>query len=205
MAIQIIRDVNVDVVKRGAARTVYAKQNDVNSRFLNVRIQEDGNNIVVTPNLTVMLNALRPDNTPNMFACTVNADGTVRAPLAKWILELEGTVECDISIVSEDPTVAKLTTMKFNIHVESAVVCDEAVPETEDYGLVVNLLKRVSDLEKSIGAGSSNINMTRFDEEGVIVETFADGTEKTTTMEFDNNGNPIKITDSDGNVTVLTW
>lgn len=40
---------------------------------------------------------------------------------------------------------------------------------------------------------------------GTIVETYADGTSKTTTIEFDADGNPIKITDSDGNVTVLTW
>lgn len=40
---------------------------------------------------------------------------------------------------------------------------------------------------------------------GTIVETYADGTSKTTTIEFDADGNPIKITDGDGNVTVLTW
>lgn len=42
-------------------------------------------------------------------------------------------------------------------------------------------------------------------ESGTIVETYADGTTKTTTVEFDDDGNPIKITDGDGNVTELTW
>lgn len=48
------------------------------------------------------------------------------------------------------------------------------------------------------------IDLSAFDTEGKIVETYDDKT-KTTTMEFDESGNPVKITDGDGNVTVLTW
>lgn len=50
-----------------------------------------------------------------------------------------------------------------------------------------------------------SIDLSGLDTSGTIVETYADGTTKTTTMEFDENGNPIKITDGDGNVTTLTW
>lgn len=50
-----------------------------------------------------------------------------------------------------------------------------------------------------------SIDMTAFESAGQIVETFADGSTKTTTMEFDEAGNPVKITDGDGNVTTLTW
>lgn len=50
-----------------------------------------------------------------------------------------------------------------------------------------------------------SIDLSRFDTNGTIVETYADGTVKISTMEFDENGNPIKITDGDGNVTTLTW
>lgn len=51
----------------------------------------------------------------------------------------------------------------------------------------------------------SSINMSGFEREGRIVETFADGSTATTVMEFDSNGKPTKITDGNGNVTVLTW
>lgn len=54
-------------------------------------------------------------------------------------------------------------------------------------------------------AGAPAIDLSAFETEGVIVETLANGTTKTTTFEFDENGNPVKITDGDGNVTVLTW
>lgn len=52
---------------------------------------------------------------------------------------------------------------------------------------------------------ATSINLSGLDTTGQIVETFADGSTKTTTLEFDADGNPIKITDGDGNVTVLTW
>ena len=51
----------------------------------------------------------------------------------------------------------------------------------------------------------TSINLSAFDTDGTIVESYADGTTKTTTMEFDDDGNPVKITDGDGNETVLTW
>lgn len=52
---------------------------------------------------------------------------------------------------------------------------------------------------------ASGIDLSAFDTEGKIVETFQNGRTKTTTLEFDANGNPVKITDSDGNVTTLQW
>lgn len=51
----------------------------------------------------------------------------------------------------------------------------------------------------------ASIDMSAFDSEGKIVETFENGTSKTSVIEFDEGGNPVKITDGDGNVTVLAW
>lgn len=50
----------------------------------------------------------------------------------------------------------------------------------------------------------NSIDMTAFETDGIIKEYYGD-TEKITTMEFDADGNPVKITDGDGRVTVLTW
>lgn len=147
MAIQIIRDVSADVIKRGATRSLSAKQNDLNSRFLHVQIQEDGQDITVDPSLTVILNVKRSDKATNMFYGTVNDDGTVQVPLTPWMLELAGTLECDISIVSEDPTAAKLTTMQFNIYVEASAVSDENIVDTEEYSILVDLLERTAAAE----------------------------------------------------------
>lgn len=52
---------------------------------------------------------------------------------------------------------------------------------------------------------STAIDLSKFDSDGEIVETLSDGTTRTTTITFDSSGNPIKITDSNGNETVLIW
>lgn len=56
---------------------------------------------------------------------------------------------------------------------------------------------------------ATGIDLSKFDSEGQIVETMADGSKVTTTLEFDTDGNPIKITvkDAAGNetVTTLAW
>ena len=62
----------------------------------------------------------------------------------------------------------------------------------------------------SSGGGDSEtppvrVDLTRLDSDGVIEESYADGSVKTTTLEYDTTGNPVKITDGDGNVTELVW
>ena len=52
---------------------------------------------------------------------------------------------------------------------------------------------------------ATDIDMSQFETNGKIIETYADGSTKTTTIEFDESGLPIKITDGNGNVTTLTW
>lgn len=52
---------------------------------------------------------------------------------------------------------------------------------------------------------ATSIDLSGLDTTGQIVETYADGSTKTTSLEFDADGNPIKITDGDGNVTELIW
>jgi hypothetical protein len=47
--------------------------------------------------------------------------------------------------------------------------------------------------------------LTEFDSAGKIVETVADGSTRATFLQFDADGNPVKITDSKGNVTSLKW
>ncbi len=130
MAIQIIREVIADVVKRGATKVIYAKQHDFNSRFLNIRIQVDGVDFNVAQTSTATLNVSRPDKATQRFNGSVNPNGTITIPMNSWMLDLAGTLQCDVSIIDSDPEEAKLTTMKFSIRVEEEVVCDDSCAET---------------------------------------------------------------------------
>lgn len=59
-----------------------------------------------------------------------------------------------------------------------------------------------------IGSGdtpATKIDLSRLETEGVIEETFTDGSVKATTIGFDGDGNPVSITDGNGNMTELVW
>lgn len=192
MAIQIIREITADVVKRGSTRAVYAKQHDFNSRFLNVRIQEDGQDIQVAEGLTVILNVVRPDKQGDMFYGTVNTDGTVKVPLTAWMLELEGTLVCDISIVSEDPAVARLTTMQFNIYVEASTVPSGVVEETEDYNVIVDLLTRTTEAEAKASSAAASAEYLR--------EQCEQATQEATTAAANANKTMQELNDTNRNI-----
>lgn len=49
------------------------------------------------------------------------------------------------------------------------------------------------------------VNLSQFESNGKIVETYEDNSTVTYNFQFDSNKNPTKITDSNGNETVLTW
>ena len=63
----------------------------------------------------------------------------------------------------------------------------------------------VKTLDAKFLPSAVSVDLSGFESNGRIVETYVDGSVVTTVMEFDANGKPTKITDSNGNVTVLTW
>lgn len=69
--------------------------------------------------------------------------------------------------------------------------------------LAEDVVKKIDEIYLPESVATS-IDLSKYESDGIIEETYASGT-KTTTVEFDENGNPTKITDGDGNVTTLTW
>ena len=101
------------------------------------------------------------------------------------------TVTTDVEVVQERGTS------------ETAVMSQKAVTNELNEASMrdVQMIAAINKLSKI----AASIDLSAYESSGQIVETYADGSTKTTTVEFDENGNPIKITDSDGNETVLTW
>ncbi len=93
----------------------------------------------------------------------------------------------------------------------STYSCSEVFVSGED-GYVLNLffwkdatIAQITKVLTKLPEEPTAYDLSAFDTDGTITETYADGTTKTTTMEFDADGNPVKITDGDGNVVTLTW
>ena len=119
----IVKNITVDVARQNVFQSIVAKQYDANSRFLNVRLTNEGTPIDVPPTSEVYINATREDGESKAFPGDRNDDGTVTVPITNWMLRLDGQVICYISIGSEDK---KLSSMNFSITVEAAGQGEEA-------------------------------------------------------------------------------
>ena len=77
---------------------------------------------------------------------TVNADGTVTVPLTYWMLQLDGTVKCDISIITANKTV--LSTTLFELEVQEAAAPDDSeIEKDDDYGILIQLIADVQAIK----------------------------------------------------------
>ena len=79
------------------------------------------------------------------------------------------------------------------------------VPEGDTTGRWALLAAKGEKGDKGEEKRTVAVDLSGFETEEKIVETYSDGTSLTYNFEFDSEGNPTKITDSDGNETVLTW
>ena len=144
--IKIIKELKIEVSKPNIFQAVVAKQYDMNTRFIKATLV-DGSDVIYIPNdpdrsVKVVINANRPDGLSKGFDGYVNDDGTVTVPLHSWMLEMEGTVICDISVIdTEADDNKKLTTTSFTLLVEKAAYGGGDVTNDPQYDVIVSLLE----------------------------------------------------------------
>lgn len=147
---QVIKTLSLDVSRQNRRRAIFAKQFDNDSRFLHVRLNHEGEPIEVAKTSMVLINATRADGENNSFMGSVNDDGSVTVPITYWMLEVAGKVKCDVSIISEQGS--KLSSLSFSVEVEKANGDGDNVSENDDYGILVQLIYGVKQLEDNFKA-----------------------------------------------------
>ena len=146
--IEIIKELKIEVSKPNIFQAVVAKQYDMNTRFIKATLV-DGSDVIYIPSgptIKAIINANRPDGQSKGFDGVVNDDGTVTVPLHSWMLEMEGTVICDISIIdTEANDNKKLTTTTFTLLVEKAAYGGSDVTNDPQYDVLVSLLETCNE------------------------------------------------------------
>ena len=142
--IEIIKELKIEVSKPNIFQAVVAKQYDMNTRFIKATLV-DGSDVIYIPSgptIKAIINANRPDGQSKGFDGGVNDDGTVTVPLHSWMLEMEGTVICDISIIDTDADDnKKLTTTAFTLLVEKASYGGNDITNDPQYDVLVSMLE----------------------------------------------------------------
>lgn len=151
--IEIIKELSVEVTKPNIFQALVAKQYDMNTRFLKVTLMDCGTRIDVPyiETAKVVINAERKDGQSKGFDGVINEDGTVTVPLHSWMLELEGTVICDISVM--DTAIdnnKKLTTTSFTLIVEKAAYGGDDITSDPQYDVLVSLLEAASTAQEAL-------------------------------------------------------
>lgn len=147
---QIILPIRVEVAKPNFFQAIVAKQYDKDSRWLQVTLVHEKEKIEVSSDSTVLINAKRNDGEEKSFLGSINNDGKLLAPLTSWMLELAGTLECDVSVIDKEEK--KLTSTKFTVEVERASCSDQSITEDEDYDILIKLLSDVSQAKSDATA-----------------------------------------------------
>ena len=150
---QIFLPIKVEVAKPNFFQAIVAKQYDNDSRWLEVTFVNEKDKIFIYPDSAAMINAKRNDGEEMSFKGEVMSDGTVVVPLTSWMLELAGTLECDISVINWEGK--KLTSTKFTVEVERASCSDQSITEDENYGVLVDLLTEVRQVKADATAAAS--------------------------------------------------
>ncbi len=140
---QIIQKISVDVSKPNFFQAIVAKQYDSGTRFVKATFIHNNEKVYIEPTATVTINATRKDGSKSSFAGVVNDDGTATLPLTYWMLELVGTVKCDISVLSGE---GRLTSTNFDIEVEKASNDNGDVSEDENYDVLLQLIEEVKSV-----------------------------------------------------------
>jgi hypothetical protein len=151
--IQIIKEINVEVTKPNIFQALVAKQYDMNTRFLKVTLMDCGNRIDVPyiETAKVVINAERKDGQSKGFEGTINEDGTVTVPLHSWMLELDGTVICDISVIdTATDDNKKLTTTSFTLIVEKAAFGGEDITNDPQFDVLVSLMEAATVAQEAL-------------------------------------------------------
>lgn len=209
--IKIIKEISLEVTKPNLLQAIVAKQYDMNTRFLKVTLMDCGNRITIplADTIEVVINAERKDGQSKGFYGEVNSDGTVTVPLDSWMLELDGTVVCDVSVIDkEEGDHKKLTTTSFNLLVEKAAFGGGDITSDPQYDVLVSLLEKAESagtiaqgaLDKSKEANSKydacvaateNANQAAADANAVRAEVEAGGFIKS--LQEENKGKKFSV------------
>ena len=145
---RIILPIRVEVAKPNFFQAIVAKQNDTNSRWLKVTFVHNKEKIEVAPDSIVFINAKRSDGESKSAYGEVHANGDLLVPFTSWMLELAGTLECDVSVV--DRQEEKLTCTKFTVEVEKASNGSQDVAGDENYDVLISALAEVAQAKAAI-------------------------------------------------------
>lgn len=148
---EVVQQIALDLCYENSFQTILTKQLDENSRFLNIRITERGEERDVPLGSSILINIRRADDEEKSFFGAVNEDGTIKVPLPNWMLLVEGKHVCNISIIREG---RKSSTLNFYVYSEFAPNSSLGTEEDEEYDVLKKIITDIENLSPVARTGN---------------------------------------------------
>ena len=172
-----VQSIAFDFSVHGVTPRIYGKQGDVNSRFVNISLFDQGAAWLVPDGALLSIRFRTPsgasglyDTLPDGSSAFEVLENTVLAALAEPIFAESGPVRCELSIAAEN---AGVTTWCFIVAVEGASVSDQEIPEDYYNGFLSVAAQVAADAKRAEEAANSVdttllMNKTMYDPTGNV-------------------------------------
>ena len=150
---EVGQNVTLDFLLQNHIKIV-AKQDDINSRYINIVLRNNRQAVTLSENATATLNITRCDGGKKSYICHIE-DNVISVCLSKWAVEIEGTLQCDVSVIENNE---RLTTMTFKVVVHANCCTTDDIEDADSEDILTSLVSRVTQHGNSINTNTSNIS-----------------------------------------------
>lgn len=128
--------------------TIYAKQYDKNSRYINVKCYDRGKLYKVPSDCKANVKMITPDNRAVFNTATINSDGSITVELTESMLYSGGIAKAEIKLYNVDKTQV-LSTMNFQINIKKSVYDDQRIINSDEFNALTKLYLQIQKEEKT--------------------------------------------------------
>ena len=146
---EVLKNLTVDLSRKGGSRPIFAVENDTGGRKLKIKITDDGAPYKLDTGTVAALNYKRADKACGAILGEIEGDA-VLVTLNSLILGSQGQVVCSVSLSDENKN--KVTSSEFCFDVGEELYSGEAIDTAPEYGLLLDTLSRLSEIEKEEAA-----------------------------------------------------
>lgn len=154
-----VQSIAFDFSVHGVTPRIYGKQGDVNSRFVNISLFDQGAAWLVPDGALLSIRFRTPSGASGLYDTLSDgssafevSDNTVCVALAEPIFAESGPVRCELSISAAG---AGVTTWCFVVAVEGASVSDKEIPEDYYNGFLSVAAQVAADAKRAEDAANS--------------------------------------------------
>ena len=143
---RLTTEIKLDLARNSSPPTVWAKQNDSNTRYIRAKLLENGADFPVETEVTARIRVLKPDNTAIYNYATIDrpaSGGTyVDAELTSQVLAVAGVAIAEIGLYYGQQI---LTTFTFYLRVERSAVSDEQIESTNEFTVLEQAIQNANN------------------------------------------------------------